>query len=448
MAMKNFYANSEETGFTSRFFTPQSGENKKAQLACPFFTFYKPIQELINKDYEVSLLVKLCTATYPDELQKAIDDNVSVRYYTADEFHAKFYIIGERALVGSANLTQNGLTKNREASVVFEQGEDDRFEMLVKLFDELWKNENVKTLNQSLLDKFKAARSAFKEKQRQRSSDKENIEFRTMLKNEGVPTSSPPTINKEESRTTKKEELVPESFRRMYEELIRNYQEIEGIYKSTNRRHSDFEKVGADLRTEIFFFLGWIRIEFVSDEAWAEKESFKILNKERQQSKILNLTEEFFVHNPYDLRDLSNPKDGSERHNKIKENFSSEEKINSLSHDELFEILSCCHAFSGQFRRVSGGKGGLKKNFCEKNTLEKVRKTISYLLHDQQDDIALRVYNCTNKDKYKLERFGPASVMELVGWTDSKTLPVNSRVVKSMRFFGFDVHEAEKYLGL
>ncbi len=441
MAMKNFYTNSEETDLTSRFFTPQSGENKKAQLACPFFTFYKPIRELINKDYEVSLLVKLCPTTSPDELQKAIDDNVSVRYYTENTFHAKFYIIGERALVGSANLTQSGLTKNREASVVFEQGEGDRFEMLVKLFDELWENENAEKLNQSSLDKFKNTRNAFKEQQRQRNSDKEDVEFRKMLRNEGLAKAHPPTITNQGGNPAKKEDGVPEDFRLMYEGLIRDHQEIEEIYKSTNRRHSDFEKVGSDLKTEIFFFLGWIRIKHILEKKWKKEKPPRIPDKNQRKDKILSLIDEYLLSDPNQLKDSSSPEDGFERCSKIGKNFASEEKINGLSQDELLETLSCCHTLSMQIR-YGGNKENFKKNFYKKNTLEKAKKTISYLLHDQQDDITVRVYNCANKDKYKLERLGIASVMELIGWPDPKVPPVNSRVIKSMGFLGFDVREA------
>ena len=108
--LRDTYGNSRKSGFTLDFFHQVAGTSPEAFLACPFYSTYEPIQLLTSRECRVSLLIRLCNITHPHALRKALDDpRVSVRYYTAQSFHAKFYIVGDKALVGSANLTSAGL---------------------------------------------------------------------------------------------------------------------------------------------------------------------------------------------------------------------------------------------------------------------------------------------------------------------------------------------------
>src|SRR5206468_258232 len=77
------------------------------------------------------------------------------RYYTDERFHAKFYIIDDVALVGSANLTNAGLKANREMSVVVHRERDSAFEALPGFFDVLWDYADV--LTQGIVDEYEKA---------------------------------------------------------------------------------------------------------------------------------------------------------------------------------------------------------------------------------------------------------------------------------------------------
>ncbi len=52
-----------------------------------------------------------------------------------------------------------------------------------------------------------------------------------------------------------------------------------------------------------------------------------------------------------------------------------------------------------------------------------------------------RAYDCIFDHRFQLERFGEASVMELVGWTSKNRPPFNNRTIRGMRFLGYDVEE-------
>ena len=108
-------------------------------MACPFFTDTKPIEILLDaKVAKVQLLIRLCEATSARAVREVRKmEHVDVRYFTVPFFHAKFYIIGNLAMVGSANLTGAGMMKNRELSLIIDS-DDPRFEELPGIFDELW----------------------------------------------------------------------------------------------------------------------------------------------------------------------------------------------------------------------------------------------------------------------------------------------------------------------
>src|SRR5580698_5423099 len=147
VALRDFYANSAKSGFTIDFFALAAPRAKEAFLASPFFSTYEPIKLLSERGCKIRLLVRLCEITTPDVLRAALnDEHVAIRYYTSQRFHAKFYIVDDLALVGSANLTDAGLKSNREVSVVLMRERDQVFDELPGLFDLLWDYADVLTV--------------------------------------------------------------------------------------------------------------------------------------------------------------------------------------------------------------------------------------------------------------------------------------------------------------
>ena len=114
-------------------------DSERADLASPFFTSAKPLLDAANDGKTIRLLIELNVITCPKALREIIDSpNITIKYLMK-EFHAKVYIFDKVALLGSANLTGNGLTGNREAVIKLCQDQDsDAIQELHKLFDELW----------------------------------------------------------------------------------------------------------------------------------------------------------------------------------------------------------------------------------------------------------------------------------------------------------------------
>src|SRR5262245_36781646 len=116
MTQHKLYTNADETRSALSFFIANANRCTLARLACPFFTTTEPLTILNAAGVtNIQLMVRLCSATMPDAIRAAVAiPGVTVRYYASDTFHAKFYILGDIALLGSANLTKTGLQINHE----------------------------------------------------------------------------------------------------------------------------------------------------------------------------------------------------------------------------------------------------------------------------------------------------------------------------------------------
>lgn len=425
-ALRDLYANSKTTGFTQNFFLALAGTSKDAFLASPFFTTFAPIRALTEKGCRVSLLVRLCSVTTPTALREAMNDpNVRVRFYTAQSFHAKFYIIGEKALVGSANLTDAGLNRNREVSVLLERGRDAAFDELPGLFDLFWEYADV--LSKAILDEFERA---FKATNRPRGEE----QFDAFLKSY-VAKREPPTIRVGSEKVTRQRTFL-QTFRRKYDEvLIPAYRILEHEYQSLNRRRPEFADV--DLDIELNRFLGWLRVARAPGETWMEA---PVRSGEDLISNIRHFADDWFTTDNINGGDIYRSDREIENITRIRTNLASTERISSLSYDEIFETLLGCHAFLELLRFTKGSIAGLKVDFAQRNSLDRIKATLSYLAHGAGDAIQ-RAYDCIYDETYRLERFAEACVMELLGWIDPARPPFNGRTIKGLRFLGFDATE-------
>ena len=211
--------------FTINFFYERSAGVKSAQLACPFFSEVEPLRILrSNGCGRVQLLVRLCAITSPAALRLAHElGDVQIRYFTADTFHAKFYILGKHALIGSANLTGTGLNSNRELSIAVTDSEE-WFDEVPALFEELWNRAAV--LTDDALNRFGAWH-----RDNRLPSEVRHID--------GIDDVSPETTNVN-TKTVSSERTYLETYRReYYETFIPSYREVKVVYESTNQRHPD-----------------------------------------------------------------------------------------------------------------------------------------------------------------------------------------------------------------
>ena len=119
----------------------------------------------------------------------------------------------------------------------------------------------------------------------------------------------------------------------------------------------------------------------------------------------------------------------------------SPETIASATDDQLFEALTTLHSFHDSFRFHRGGMEGLRRDFVGDNDGQKVRRSLTHLIHGT-GEMVRRMADLIYLQDYKLNHFGVANVQELVGWYNQEDLPVvNGRTTKMLRYFGFDVHQ-------
>ena len=425
LRLRNIYGNTARSGFTVNFFTDLAKGAQTAALACPFFTHHDPIAALTSHGCEVKLLVRLCDATDPKALGLALADPlVSVRYFTSRLFHAKFYIIDDVALVGSANLTHSGLHKNREVSVTLRRGEDEAFDALPGLFDELF--EQADQLDASALQ-------AFEETLRRRGRSFADEEFEDAL-TELIPAADPQSIVVGSGQKTKIRTFL-QRFKVRYDVIGRALTEVEAQFLADGRRRPEF--VGGDVAIEISRFLGWIRVVHGAGESWSQQ---PVASPADRAGRMRGLIDEWHSSGDISSGDMIYTERELDNIARIRTNFATPLSIAELSYDELFDTLSGCHAFYELLRFTRGSIEGLRVQFGQINALDDLKRSLSYLLHARSPiDPLARAYDLLHDPSYKLRRFGESCVMELLGWADTNRHPVNGRTIKALRFLGFEV---------
>jgi hypothetical protein len=399
---------------TLNFFMLNASGAPSAQLACPFFTTTEPLQLLHDAGCKsVRLIVRLCAVTSPRALAAArAMPHVSIRYFTSDAFHAKFYVLGSNAMLGSANLTDSGLKANREISITLNSA-DDTFDELPAYFDELWDAASV--LTDAALERF-----ATWHKTHGKNSEAETID--------GLEPSSPVTINVA-THTKSRERTYLESFRReYYETLLPAYAEAKKVYLATGRRHPLFAELPFDY--EFDRFLNWAKLTFTTDE---NLRSFPLLASE-QRAAHLKAHVDLWLEEPIKI-----DTERIGRLERLKSIFTSAGTLTATDFPDLTDALLGCAAFDDQLRFTKGGKPALAKAFQKDNDVTHVRKTLAYLAFGKEEFVR-RIYDCIYMAEYKLAHFGRTSVFELYGWTNADGVPpINGRTIKALRFFGFDV---------
>ena len=141
--MQRIYSNGNDCDQVKVPFLELLKNSKQADLAAPYFTCAKLLLKAAKNGTKIRLLIELNVITCPEALREIIDTpkiDIEIKYLMK-KFHAKVYIFDKDkfALLGSANLTPNGLTGNREAVIRLCKDQDsDAIKGVRKLFDELW----------------------------------------------------------------------------------------------------------------------------------------------------------------------------------------------------------------------------------------------------------------------------------------------------------------------
>lgn len=431
MALKEVYANTSSTGFTINFFLNAGPRPKLGLLAAPFFTTCEPIKSLTDKGCNVRLIIRFSPITTPEALQEAFENPlVKVRYFTDAKFHTKLYIIDDVALVGSANLTTSGLQANRELSVLLKQNRDETFYALPGLFDDLWNDADV--LNQEVLRKYK---NAFKSPEKPQDEDAFEKFIHTFVK-----PSAPRSVVVGSEKKSRERTFI-QAFRQKYDEiLVPSHKEILEIAQQNGFGRPEF--AGHDPQIEMGRFLGWLRLTQGSGNGWRET---PLLSDPKERAKrIIQYVQIWQSTDDTVKGDMYHAEAEIENIANIRTYLCDPNELTHLNYDRLFKYLTGCHAFLERLRFTSkeigkdlSGRERLRIDFQAKNKIEAVVRTVRYLLSGEEDAIA-RAYDCVF-GSYKLNGFGEACVMELLGWGDPKRPPFNNRSIRGIRLLGFDV---------
>ncbi|WP_417594622.1 phospholipase D-like domain-containing protein [Parasphingorhabdus sp.] len=424
--IRDTYGNSAASGFSVDFFRHAAIGGRDAFLACPFVSTYEPIEFLTRGGCQVNLLVRLCSITPPVILRKALNDPlVAVRYYTDRAFHAKLYIVGDIAMVGSANLTNAGLMSNREVSVVLRQERDEGFDELPGIFRMFWDHADVFT--PELCTQYEEAFKLV-------GKPTEDANFQAHIE-KFVPAAIPPSATVGSDAVSKKRSFL-QSLRRKYDEQLGPaFEEVRQVFNQDGRRRAEF--IGGDLDIEIGRFLGWLRIVHAPGDTWRAS---PLANAAERKLRLNRWMDRWFDQINTDAGDMVRAESEVGNIARLRQTLESTDSIKNATYDEIFDALTGAHAFNDRLRFVAGGLKGLRVEFFERNGLNAIKATLTYLLHGKGTQLE-RAYDCLYNEKLRLAGFGEACTMEVVGWMDLDRPPINGRTIKALRFLGFDVKD-------
>ena len=398
-----------------------SSKPRNVLIAVAFFTDADSVLMMANNGCQVKLVVRLGYPTAPEALAKVIDHpQISVRYVTDQHFHPKLYWFSNgAAIVGSANLTYNALSRNQEIAVEI-QTDDPRYDELGSLFADYWVQSEV--LNHDIIEKYRKILERHKKGRADLEKDMKNEFPEVLIANIAI-----------EKERKSKADIFLDDYRKSYQDFLMAFRELAEVYQSMGQRK---EKESAiPLRLEIDSFVSFIREEKAGGDNWKDPIASDIPDRKK---KILSFAKEW-LETDWDW--FSNQIVPT-RYPLLKKTFQSEESIRSSTNDELYEGLSMCHAFKDS-RHYIGKHDEAKRQFFANNERRNLDKTLIYLVHGKQD-AEVRMCRCIFDDEYRLWRFGRSCVQELVGWISRENLPIcNGRTTKVLHFLGYNIETRE-----
>lgn len=391
-------------------------------LAAPYFTTADPLVGAVaGGKRSVQLLVGMNSVTSPTALKQVHDTpGISIRYLTT-RFHAKIYIFGNAALLGSSNLTDGGLHANREAVICLDRPEDeDAVEEIRALFQELW--ESGRVLTPEKLDAFTRAHRKLPRRLQGLDSDIEKA----------VGRAEPHNISVDSHKRSSKRVFLEELRQGVYEEYRPAFSEVKAVLEEHSFRRADLADVG--MANETNRFLNFVRLTYAPLDKWKEG---PLLDLDDRRAKLLRLgrewvdTKDHKVHDVY-ARWLEN----------VNRVFGDADTLKNASRDEIMDGLLSLHAFAERSRFVKGGRANLPTKFWTQNRHdhEKVMQSLSHLLYGPGDFIN-RLHDILYDPSWKLREFGYFCALELFGTVKpDECPPMNGRIAKALRYLGFNVH--------
>jgi hypothetical protein len=402
--MNNFFTNSSIRDDYFNKALEYYSENCYLKIAVPFFTKSDAVKVAYKKNCKIDLIIRLCHTTSFKALKEILPlKNVSVRFYTSKEFHPKLYIFGDRiASIGSSNLTNGGLNFNQELNFIIE--DKNLIKDLKNIFEDFWyyaKPLDMKTFNK-LITKLK-----------ENAPEEENPidnEIRKITGNISFPNIK--------NRSYKHQDMI---FLKNYQKYLIQFKKLTEIYEKHGKRKSN----DLPLRIEIDKFLSWVKEKHIKKESYLYVEP---KNFEQLEDKLIYLINDFIDHQNQDFELTI-----SERYPRLINNFSTAEKIEEMSSNDIYVALQDVNAFGVRSSRYNAHNNV----FLNCNAVEKIKRTLIYILHGK-DYFFDRVTNTLTNDYYRLKHFAGNCSAELLGLVNNEDIPTcNSRLLKAMQWLGF-----------
>ena len=388
-----------------------------ASLAAPYFTEADLLVEAAQGGTKIRLLVWLNVSTSPTALREVLNqEGIEIRY--RKYFHAKIYIFDDKALLGSANLSHYGLRAKREAVIRLDRGADkDAVEETLALFDELWRHE--KCLTESKLEAFAKKRDDQLKRRKSKGLSDPDGSIDAAVNHADWLEKNPLDPNKPKKRITKEVEL-----HQFYSEYIHAFDEIKSIIEVPRFQSRHMKKFHIVLETERF-------LNFINNSDELKKEA----EERASHSMSLEERQENIIHFANSWAAAKDPLLSDEYDTAIKivtQTFSTSNKIQSASDNDIFEVLMRLHSFRYASRFIVPQPP--QQEFIRAN-LNILHNRLDHLLHGPGDFIA-RIYDVSNS----LKHFGYSSAFELYGTVHpDKCPPINNRTVGVLKLLNFDV---------
>ncbi len=417
--MGRIFSNGPLKDFVIKPFTDLVFGSTQISVMSPFVTRVEDLIEAAKSGKRVDLLVGLNSATSPAALSKAHQQHgIEIRYYAHHRFHAKVYLFDTAAMIGSSNLTDPGLMYNREATIVLNDADDaDDIVDLRAIFEELW--DAAPVLTDAVLGRFTEARERFPS-----AADERIVGF--------VGEVAPPNVNIG-SQIKKPSRVFLENLGRQISDYRKAFEEVSRVLEENSLHRAELMPLGG--ANQANRFLSWVRATYATGDSW---EKVPIRSQTERRDVIVALGQKWAAPDSDKVSDgyIAGVKE-------VESTFGSVSAIDEATKEELTEGLVSLHAFGEQYRFVKR-EVTLPVAFWNDNDddVQKVKKTLKYLLYGGGDFVE-RLYDVLHVRLLKLSLFGLSCSLELFGTIKPEEFPpINQRIVKGLKYIGFDVRGA------
>jgi hypothetical protein len=372
-------------------------------IVSPYIGCWPAVKALLGANWWLSSTVLLRVITDIDDptnvnrgtLLKLLDRG-SVA--TIRGVHAKIYIVDDRAIVSSANLTDTAFTKRREIGVLLDAAEAKDTITAVNS----WWDRHAKEIS---LDEIQGW-----EKTSPLTKEPEGEALPTLFPLPEKPSDSLFNISDAKTRDFAG-----------YRKFLKYYQELASQYSKVQRLWPD-----GSLFIETDTFLNYLfhEAEGTPSFEFYDRADARNLTKEQRSEELEKWAAKF-------AKWIGNSRDEDYRFERCKlvKKLLAKDIIDDLSRDGVREVVDCLHCMHSQQL--------IRHKFLNpaNNDLEAIQKAWKTLLHGHGKP-EQRMQECNDSLRF----FGTSSVQELLGWYYPNEYPIrNSNSDAGLKFFGYAV---------